>query len=235
MQCRTPHIAAAHRRILPGGRDELAKAPLHATGANAAPVRWRSAQSGVARYSRDPHSEPSSPAKLPDRCKPGEEATMGHALRPLTQADTEALIAFHERCSARTHYLRFFSPKPRLRPHEAAYFCDTDQCKRGAYAVIDPDDPQTIHGVGRWTAVSDDSAHIAFVIEDGYQGHGLGKHLFRTVLAAARAQGFTKLIGDVLSENGAMRHLLRTAGYPLHESHAGYGDVEFALHLSAAV
>ncbi len=154
-----------------------------------------------------------------------------YRLRPITPQDRTELFAFHERCSQRTHYLRFFSAKPHLRPDEAAYLCAVDQHARGALVVIDPDSPSSIHGVGRWEPVADDAAEIAFVIEDGYQGRGIGRALVKSILAEVMKAGYSKAVADVLAENGAMRTLLRQAASSYTERHEGYGAVAYELTL----
>lgn len=153
------------------------------------------------------------------------------ALRALTPNDTNALIAFHDRCSDRTHYLRFFAAKKHLSEQEAEYFCDVDQHERGAFAAIQPEHPEIIHGVGRWAQVDGDHVDVAFTVEDAYQGQGIGRRLFAAVTNAVKMLGYKFLVGDVLAENKSMRHINATCGYPLTEHNAGYGDVEFEIQL----
>jgi RimJ/RimL family protein N-acetyltransferase len=156
-----------------------------------------------------------------------------YIFRPLTATDSSELIAFHERCSERTHYLRFFCAKPHLRPDEAEYLCAIDQHKRGALVVTSPDSPDAIHGVGRWEPVSDDAAEIAFVIEDTHQGHGIGRALVTAVLEEMQRAGYQKAVADVLAENGCMRALLRQAAETYTERHAGYGAIAYELTLAS--
>jgi GNAT superfamily N-acetyltransferase len=137
---------------------------------------------------------------------------MNYTLRPISLADQTALIEFHDRGSETTRYLRFAAAKPQLRPAEAHFLCAVDDHFRGALVVIDADDPQTIHGVGRWERVSRTEAELAFVIEDDYQGQGLGRKLIEATIGRAREEGFTRLVTDVLSSNYRMRRLARDYG-----------------------
>jgi GNAT superfamily N-acetyltransferase len=130
-------------------------------------------------------------------------------LRPITPGDETALIEFHERCSEETHYLRFAAAKPQLRPAEALYLCGVDDHCRGALVIIDSDDPRTIHGVGRWEGVNFTDAELAFVIEDAYQGQGLGRKLVEATIERAQQEGFTRLVTAMLRSNYRMRHLAR--------------------------
>src|ERR1700756_1979006 len=120
------------------------------------------------------------------------------SLRPISSADETALIEFHDRCSAETHYLRFAAAKPQLRPAEAHYLCDVDDHSRGALVIIDRDCPGTIHGVGRWERITQTDAELAFVVEDAYQGHGLGRRLVEATIERAHEEGFTRLATDGL-------------------------------------
>src|SRR3974390_1161711 len=130
-------------------------------------------------------------------------------LRPISPADETALIEFHDRCSETTRYLRFAATKPQLRPAEAHYLCGVDDHCRGALVIIESDDPGTIHGVGRWERVGLTEAELAFVIEDAYQGQGLGRKLIEATIERARKEGFTRLVTDLLRSNFRMRRLAR--------------------------
>jgi GNAT superfamily N-acetyltransferase len=134
---------------------------------------------------------------------------MSWALRPISPADETALIEFHQRCSDETRYLRFAAAKPQLRPAEAHHLCGVDDHGRGALVIIDSDDPGTIRGVGRWERVNLTDAELAFVIEDACQGKGLGRKLVEATIDRARAEGFTRLVTNVLPANYRMLRLVR--------------------------
>ena len=154
-----------------------------------------------------------------------------YMLRHLRPEDRRELLTFHDRCSERTHQFRFFNAKRQLTPREGEYLCGVDGHTRGALVWTERGDPGVIHGVGRWDGLDEHTAEIAFVIEDSHQGHGLGRTLVDAVIEAAKAEGFDNLTADVLTENGAMRHLLRSCGYGIDEQLAGCGEVTFAMDL----
>ncbi|MBV8936617.1 MAG: GNAT family N-acetyltransferase [Solirubrobacterales bacterium] len=105
--------------------------------------------------------------------------------------------------------MRFAAAKPQLRPIEAHYLCGVDDHCRGALVIIESNDPATIHGVGRWERISPGEAELAFVIEDAYQGQGLGRKLIEATIDRARNEKFTRLVTDVLPSNCRMRRLAR--------------------------
>jgi GNAT superfamily N-acetyltransferase len=77
--------------------------------------------------------------------------------------------------------------------------------------------PTTIHGVGRWERLGISDAELAFVVEDAYQGKGLGRKLIEATIERAREEGFTRLVTDVLRSNHRMRHLARDYGLLIAE------------------
>jgi len=167
------------------------------------------------------------------RSKPTTTDTMRYQLRQLNRGDIPRLVEFHERCSEETHYRRFLMAKPCLLLHEAERFCSVDQCREGAFVAFDAASPNEIRGVGRWAAVDETTAEVAFAVEDEYQGHGIGRTLVSAVIARARILGFTTLIADVLATNRAMRRVLRTSGCPLVERHQDFAVLRFSLDLTS--
>jgi RimJ/RimL family protein N-acetyltransferase len=69
-------------------------------------------------------------------------------------------------------------------------------------------DPELI-GVGRYEPTAEpDTAEVAFVIEDRWQGKGLGTMLFTALLDAARDRGIHRFRADVLADNRRMLDLI---------------------------
>jgi succinyl-CoA synthetase alpha subunit/GNAT superfamily N-acetyltransferase len=133
-------------------------------------------------------------------------------LRPITPDDGDALRAFHAGLSARTVYFRFFSAKPELTDADVEYFTHVDHHSRVALVALDRDD---IIGVGRFDALGDGRAEVAFLIRDDMQGLGLGSVLLEHLAAAARERGVTRFIAEVLPANSRMLSTFRAAGYAL--------------------
>jgi RimJ/RimL family protein N-acetyltransferase len=153
-------------------------------------------------------------------------------LRDLTAEDQDGLKAFHERCSAETHYLRFFNAKPHLSDAEAAHFCSVDQRQRGAIVAVDQEAPDVIWGVGRWDKRGDsDEAEIAFVVDDVHQHRGIGRTLVDAVKQRAVELGLRYLFGETLPQNSRMRRLLNQTGRC--DWHYEYGAARFRLGLAA--
>jgi len=57
-------------------------------------------------------------------------------------------------------------------------------------------------------------AELTLLVEDAYQGHGLGRRLLMELIAAASGHGFLTLLAEVLPDNERMLRLLESAGPP---------------------
>src|SRR3954463_11717711 len=110
-------------------------------------------------------------------------------LRPILPSDADALVALHDRLSARTRYLRYFGPHPYLSPKELERFTVVDHRARVALIALLGDE---IIAVGRYEGTPGPDgtgvagpAEIAFVVRDDHQGRGLGSILLEHLAAAA--------------------------------------------------
>ncbi len=133
-------------------------------------------------------------------------------VRPILPADVPNLMDFHSRLSVNTTRLRFFTPMRRLSPEFAQHLCTVDFVKRVAY-VVSPLTDDTIYGVGRYESESENSAELAFVVEDAKQGTGVGSLLMRRLIDHARTCGFERLTAVVLCENQHMLTLFRESPF----------------------
>ncbi len=131
-------------------------------------------------------------------------------LRPISPADGEALRAFHRGLSARTVYYRFFTAKPELLDADVERFTRVDHHDRVALVVVDRG---VLGAVGRFDALGDGSAEVAFVVRDDLQGLGLGSILLEHLAAAGRERGIERFVAEVLPANSRMLATFREAGY----------------------
>lgn len=134
-------------------------------------------------------------------------------LRAIRAADADLLIEFHDRLSAKTQYLRFFGPKPRLTRTEASYLATVDFESRFAIiaSTLEGGD-ERILGVGRFDITEPGSAETAIVVRDDYQRNGLGTAILERLIDVARQHGVRWLAGEVLAENEEMIGLLHANG-----------------------
>src|SRR5262249_45647735 len=122
-------------------------------------------------------------------------------LRPIRPDDESALSALYERLSPQTAYQRFFTVMRRLPPNGADILANVDYDRRMAIVATDPED--ALIGVARYAYDErTDEAEIAIVIEDRWQGRGLGKRLLGELIGYAASRGIRRLRAYVLADNG---------------------------------
>ena len=135
-------------------------------------------------------------------------------LRPIRREDTDSWLAFVSRLSRRTQYLRFHS-LPKLTMEDAIRFCTVDYTNTFAFvAEVLGDQRQDIVAIGRYYRLPiKHSAEVALVIEDAYQGKGIGTKLMEWLTNVARENGITTFEADVLAENEEMMTVFRDYGF----------------------
>ncbi|GAB1642390.1 GNAT family N-acetyltransferase [Krasilnikovia sp. MM14-A1259] len=150
-------------------------------------------------------------------------------LRPISPADAEAIVELHSRMSERTRYLRYFSPYPRIPERDLERFVTVDHHNREAYVAVSG---PRILAVGRYERMGPDSpdAEVAFVVEDAYQGRGIGSVLLEYLAQAAREHGIRRFIAEVLPQNGGMLRVFSDFGYQIQRRYAdGVVHLDFPI------
>ena len=154
-----------------------------------------------------------------------KDGTVVH-LRPIRPDDAPGLVALFDRLSQQTAYQRFFSVLKRLPPAYARVFANVDYRQRLAI-VAERQTPagSELIGVGRYEPADATElaprivppgvpttvpsiVEVAFVVQDAWQGRGLGSILLDEVLCAAVARGVQRFRAFVLAENHRMLGLL---------------------------
>ncbi|MDZ5443190.1 GNAT family N-acetyltransferase [Micromonospora sp. 4G57] len=147
-------------------------------------------------------------------------------LRQIRPDDAPAIVAMHARFSERTRYLRYFSPYPRIPERDLQRFVNVDHRDREAFVVLAGG---RIVAVGRYERLGPGSpeAEVAFVVEDAYQGRGIGSVLLEHLADAARRFGIGHFVAEVLPANGAMLRVFSDFGYQVQRQFA-----DGVVHLS---
>ena len=139
-------------------------------------------------------------------------------VRRIRAEDAQALQRLVGRSSDRSVQLRFFGPLKKLSDEMAERFADVDGKDRFAVVALDPQDPDEIVAVVRYgREEGTDSAEYSALVEDRFQGKGLGIGLTRHLIEAARENGLRHLHAMVMRENIGMLSLLRSLDLPERE------------------
>jgi acyl-CoA synthetase (NDP forming)/GNAT superfamily N-acetyltransferase len=150
-------------------------------------------------------------------------------LRQIRPEDAPAIVEFHSRMSDRTRYLRYFSPYPRIPERDLKRFVNVDHHDREAFVIVSG---SQITAVGRYERLGAESAEaeVAFVVEDAHQGRGIGSVLLEHLADAARQNGITRFVAEVLPENGGMLRVFSDFGYQVQRKYAdGVVHLEFPI------
>ena len=110
--------------------------------------------------------------------------------------------------------MRFFSPIRSLNDGLLARLTQIDYDRDMAFVVVKDADPKTLLAVGRLAGDPDTiHAEFAILVRTDLKRQGLGRLLMERMIGYAKERGFTDLVGDVLAENTAMRHLCTALGF----------------------
>jgi RimJ/RimL family protein N-acetyltransferase len=87
-------------------------------------------------------------------------------------------------------------------------------------------------GLASYSALDDSTAELALVVRDEWQHHHVGTELATRLLRAAEDRGFHRFIVHALSENVAIRKLLKDVGMVLSSKrHGNVFEIEFLRRL----
>jgi RimJ/RimL family protein N-acetyltransferase len=173
---------------------------------------------------------------LPPRDPPDEIGEI--TIREIRADDHDRLRDHHERLSPESRYRRFLAAKPRLTSADARYLVEIDGCDHFALVATVPDgdgdgDGERIVAVARFIRLPDNRevAELAIVVNDDFQGQGMGAELINRLAAAAVQRGVRRFRATMLSDNVAIHRLLTglAAGPVERRRLGGLSEMEFEL------
>jgi RimJ/RimL family protein N-acetyltransferase len=142
-----------------------------------------------------------------------DRALAAITIRPARPDDVDAILEMHERLSANSIYNRYHSPRLPSR-REIEQICSL--AGNDGHALVATTGGKII-GMAYYVASTADTAETAFLVEDRFQGQGLGKRLMRALARRALAQGIRFLDAYVLPTNRPMIRLFQRAGKLVHD------------------
>ena len=152
-------------------------------------------------------------------------------LRLAQPGDRVAVRAFLARLSPGTVQARFLSSSMSLAgPSGDRELNRTLERNEAEHVVVLAIDGAEIRGIGEFFRERGDRADLGLVVEDAFQGRGIGRSLFCKLEELALERGIRAFTGDMAYGNARAGALLRGAGRRLR-TQAGHGAVRFTLPL----
>jgi RimJ/RimL family protein N-acetyltransferase len=152
-------------------------------------------------------------------------------VRPLTRLYREAVRDLHDRCSPEARRFRYFTSMPVLPPKVFDRLCDRTR----GHSIVAGHDGQVVGLANLMFTPDPGIAEMAFLIEDRWQGRGLGTALAGMLVRQARDLGFAEVRATLLSDNVRMRRLLVSLGATLgYTEDPGVVEARLAVGVMAA-
>lgn len=131
------------------------------------------------------------------------------ATRPVRPDDLVAFERMWARLSEETIYRRFHAPIKRLSLKLRRYLVEVDHVDHDALVAVAGGE---VIAVARYHRCADDraAAEVAVLVEDAWQGRGLGVRMLRELASLARDRGIRLLTGDVQADNLRMLELVQS-------------------------
>jgi acetyltransferase len=143
-------------------------------------------------------------------------------IRPIRPEDEPSMVKFHESLSEESVYYRYFSKlklDQRVAHERLTRICFNDYDREIALVAERKDAASGQHeiiAVGRLSKARGlNEAEFALLISDRWQGLGLGTELLKRLVQVGRDEKLDRITAFILSENHAMHHLSKRAGFKL--------------------
>jgi len=145
-------------------------------------------------------------------------------IRAIRPHDKDELAAALASLSPASVHARFLSAKPSFSEAELRYLTEVDGWDHVALVASPVEDPEAIVGVARFVRDRDqpDTAEFAIVVDDAWQGLGLGSRLAEALVGRALARGVRRFTATTLSDNHAVQRVIANIAQRLeHVGHEG--------------
>jgi RimJ/RimL family protein N-acetyltransferase len=154
--------------------------------------------------------------RAPAAPRPGEKILLLRdgsevGVRSAVASDAPLVAALHARCSPAARRSRFLSPTPRLAPGELETLLGTSVDSGQAVLAVTADGGSAV-GVANLDPDGPGTARFSVLVDNAWQGRGLGTALLRRLADAATEQGLAELTGLARPDDLGVTRLLRRAG-----------------------
>ncbi len=143
----------------------------------------------------------------------------GIFLKPAIPEDISKVESFMTRVSRESLRMRFMASISQVSVNVIKELCSGDFKDRGCLLALTGENGDgKVIGLGNYiTAGNGHTAEVAFLIEDDYQGKGIGTLILERLAGLAAANGFVEFEAEVLSDNQQMINVFKSSGFEKHQ------------------
>lgn len=143
----------------------------------------------------------------------------GIVIEPAKPEDIPCVESFMSRVSRESLQMRFMAAVSQVSLNVIKDLCSSDFKINGCLLAKTTDDTGSkVIGMGNYLAAGNsNSAELALLIEDEYQGRGIGTLLLERLAGLAAANGFVEFEAEVLSDNQTMINVFKSSGFQTHQ------------------
>jgi acetyl coenzyme A synthetase (ADP forming)-like protein len=149
-------------------------------------------------------------------------------VRTVEPGDARAIADLHASLSEESRALRYFAAHPQLSPADLRRMLASGP---DDLVLVAERDDRLVALAEYHRAVGSDEAEVAFVVEDDFQGKGLGTILLEHLAAEARRHGVRRFVADTMATNRRMIEVFENAGFAVTTRLEG-GDVSVILDIA---
>jgi RimJ/RimL family protein N-acetyltransferase len=157
-----------------------------------------------------------------------------YRIRPIAPDDKELLARGLSQLSLESIRKRFLAAKPRFTASELRYLTEVDGVNHIALVAVLAGDPDQLVAVARCVRPPDrpDTAEMAVVVGDPFQGQGVGRAITNVLADAAVGAGIHRFAATMAGDNEAARRLMHTFARRLDEGRISGGVREVLVELA---
>jgi acetyl coenzyme A synthetase (ADP forming)-like protein len=153
-------------------------------------------------------------------------------LRPIRADDAPSWLSFIGRLSQHNKYLHFQHTAKEMDLDDAVRFCTVDYYDMfGFVAEVLREPNRDIVAAGKYYRLPNShSAEVVFVVEDGYQGRGLGTAILEQLANVARENGIDSFEADTIAGDERAAGIFKSYGFNITgEIQSGIYHVAFPI------
>jgi len=137
--------------------------------------------------------------------------------RVIRPSDEDDLRRLFYRFSDKAVYYRYFSPIKTMPHKKMQEYVNIDYGRTiSIVGILEESGVERIITEGRYVRLDDRPfADTAFIVDEKYQGSGVGTYLFELLVKIAKSRGIKGFTADVLTDNKSMMKVFEKNQYPL--------------------